>query len=465
MTAPGTGASGSLPRGVRWGYGGGEWANAVVWTAFSSLYLYFFTDVVHGSAAAGGVIMTVGSLWNTVLQPYVGLRSDRRHGPRGRRRPFLIAAAGPYALFSWLLFTDFGLHGATGTVYQTAVVMGWFTSLTYFYVPHGTLNAELSTDSRERTALSTVRTGFSQFGALVGAVVPLALHGLLQDLLGGSVTAGWSAAGAVVAAAATAGILITWHTSRGWETADVQERTASWRDTLDLLKSRCVRLLLGRTAFGWAPLSVTATVSIYFGVHVMGFTEEEASLVMLTWFVAGLAWLPLVSLLTRRWGKKQAYGAFTATWALVQSLFLLVEPGDLVLFWVLILVNAAGSMAVAVTGWAMLADLTDADQLRSGARREGAVYGLGAFAQTGLAAVAILLVGIALSAVGYHGGDAPTPEAVTTIRVLMSLGTSVWMLPGLVFCLRYPLTTTRHQAIRTCLETGDGNRRQLTHGL
>jgi len=180
---------------------------------------------------------------------------------------------------------------------------------------------------------------------------------------------------------------------------------------LGLLKSRSVRLLMGMTAFGWAPLGVTTTVSVYFGVHVMGFTEEEASLVMLTWLIAGLAWLPLVSHLTHRWGKKQTYGAFTMSWAFVQSLFLLVDAGDLVLFWVLILINAAGSMAVAVTGWAMLADLTDADQLRTGGtRREGAIYGVGAFAQTGLAAVAILLVGIALSAVGYHGGDDPTPQ-------------------------------------------------------
>ncbi|WP_159056233.1 hypothetical protein [Streptomyces sp. DSM 15324] len=38
----------------------------------------------------------------------------------------------------------------------------------------------------------------------------------------------------------------------------------------------------------------------------------------------------------------------------------------------------------------------------------GAVYGLGAFARTGLAAVAILLVGVVLSAVGYPmGSDSP----------------------------------------------------------
>ncbi|MFJ7496130.1 MFS transporter [Streptomyces sp. NPDC097727] len=450
---------------MRWGFGGGEWANAVMWSAFSGLYLYFFTDVVHGSPAWGGLIMTLGSLWNTVLQPYVGLRSDRLRGARGRRRPFLIASALPFAVTSWLLFTDFGLTGVTADVYQLLVVMAWFTSLTVFYVPYGAMGAELTTDSRQRTALSTVRTAFSQIGALVGAVLPLTLHDWLQDLLGGSETAGWSAAAAVVSLAATAGIVITWHTSRGFERAEAEETTATWRDTLGLLRSRSVRLQMGMTAFGWAPLSVVATVAIYFAVHVMGFEKSTAGLVMLVWFVSGLAWLPLVSHLTGKLGKKHTFALFTLAWTVFQSLFLLVEHGDLVLYWVLLLLSSSGSMAVAVTGWSMLADLTDAEQLRTGSRREGAIYGLGAFAQTGLGAIAVLLVGLVLSAVGYDGDGEPSPDAVFAIRVLMSLGAAVWMVPALFFCLRYPLSTQRHKAIRDCLETGDGDREALIRGL
>lgn len=454
-----------LPRRVRWGYGGCEWANAVMWTTFSSLYLYFFTDVLHGSAALGGLIMTLGSVWNTFLQPYVGLRSDRLEGARGRRRPFLIASALPFAISSWLLFTDFGLSGAARNVYQVVVVMAWFTSLTTFYVPYGTLGAELASSSDERTALSTVRTAFSQIGALVGAVTPLMLHGWFEDLLGGSEAAGWSAAGAVVALGATTGIVITWYTSRGYELTAAEESTATWRDTLGLLRSRCVRLLMGLTAFGWAPLSVTATVSIYFAVHIMGFSEGTASLVMLCWFVAGLAWLPLVSYLTRRLGKKYTYALFTLVWALVQSLFVLIGPDDVLAFWLLILVSSVGSMAVAVTGWSMLADLTDAEQLRTGKRRAGAIYGLGAFAQTGLAAVAVLLVGLVLSAVGYDGEGTPSTDVCFTIRLLMSFGASIWMVPGLLCCWRYPLTPMRHRAIRDCLETGNGDRDSLIRGL
>src|SRR5581483_7970876 len=121
------------------------------------------------------------------------------------------------------------------------------------------------------------------------------------------------------------------------------------------------------------------------------------------------------------------------------------------LFWGLILASSAGSMAVAVIGWSMLADLTDVEHYRTGQRREGALNGMAALAQTGLAAFALWLVGIALSAADYHGGQQPGAAAALTIRILMSVGAAVWLIPALICCLRYPVTADRHRAIARSL--------------
>ncbi|MEZ0091000.1 MFS transporter [Streptacidiphilus sp. EB129] len=440
----------ALPRSTRWGYGGGEWANGVMWTAFTTLFLYFTTDVVGASAAFGATIMMIGTVWNTALQPYVGVRSDRLRSRHGRRLPFLLAAAAPYALTSWLLFTDFGLTGVARTLYYTVVVLAWFTSLTLFYVPYGALGAELSTDYRERTTLAGVRTVFSQLGALVGAVAPLLLAGLLTGPLG-SDRAGWSAAAAICAVTASAGILLTWATAQGRQLA-VEPAAVRLRDSLAMLRSRTIRLLLGALTFGWAPLSVTGAVAIYYAIHIMGYSQNAASLVMLTWFLCGLAWLPLVQLSCHRIGKTRTYVLFTAAWAVIQCLFLLPNRGDQLLFWALIATSSAGSMAVAVTGWSLLADATDVEELRTGERREGALYGLAAFAQTAAAALVVWLAGLALTAAGYHGGTQPATTARDTIRILMSLGTAIWLIPGILCALRLRLTRGRHHAIRQALD-------------
>jgi glycoside/pentoside/hexuronide:cation symporter, GPH family len=439
-----------LPLGVRFGYGGGEWANSVVWTLFYALFLYFLTDVVGVSAGKAGLVMMVGTLWNAVFQPLVGVWSDRVRSARGRRRPFLIVMALPYGIAAWLLFTDWGF-GAAGTVaYMIAAVLFYFTCLTLFYVPYGALAAELTSSYDERTSLNTYRTLFAQVGALVGAAAPLALNNVLGDLLG-SERAGWSASAAILGALSTLGILWTWRATRGRE----QHREAAavrLRDVFSTLRNRSFRLLLVAYVLGWAPLNVIGAVSVYFAVYRMGYSEDYAGLVMLTWFLVGVAWLPLVGWMSKRYGKRTTYIVFTLTWAAIQCLFLLPGREDVVLFWTAVVLSSAGSMAVAVTGWSMLADVTDVDELLSGQRREGMYYGVVAFAQTAMAALVVWLAGVVLDLAGYKPDVAQTDSALWAIRLLMSAGAAVWLVPGALFCWLMPLTKRRHEAVLAAIE-------------
>ncbi|HKT58162.1 MAG TPA: MFS transporter [Microbacterium sp.] len=457
-----------LSRSIRWGYGGGEWANAVVWTAFTSLFVYFMTDTVHMSAAFAGTVVLVGTLWNTVLQPFVGMISDRTTSRMGRRRPFLIFSLAPYMIASWLLFTDIGATDTAGALYYAAVVVVWFTSLSAFYVPYSAMGAELTADYDERTSLSTVRTVFSQLGALLGATLPLALLEPLTSMTG-SADAAWSIAGAILAAFAGAGILVTWITSRAPTMAVSVPVSTRLRDAALLLRSRTFRLLMGAYVFGWAPLSLIGTIAVFYAVHIMDYTESDASVVLLAWFAAGLAWLPLVGILSRRIGKVATYLVFTISWAIVQVLFLIPSQGDDVVFWVALLGSSAGSMAVAVTGWSLLADVTDVEQLRSGRRQEGAMYGMAALAQTGFAAVVVWAAGIILSASGYTGEGAPSENSLLAIRLLLSIGPGLCLIPGILFASRIRLTRGRHDRIRAALEgpgpLTDGERRTLLEGL
>ncbi len=439
-----------LPLGVKVGYGGGEWANAVVWTFFYALFLYFLTDIVMIGAATAGLVMMVGTLWNAVFQPFVGVWSDRLRSAKGRRRPFLILTALPYGIASWLLFTDWGF-GSTGTVvYMIVAVLFYFTCLTLFYVPYGALAADLTSDYDERTSLNTYRTLFSQLGALVGAAAPLALSNALEDLLG-SECAGWSAAAAILGAVSTLGIIWTWRTTKGRE-QHMEPASVRLRDVLDTFRNRPFRYLLGAYMLGWAPLNVVGAVSVYFAINRMGYSEDSASLVMLTWFVVGLAWLPLVDWMSKRYGKRATYIFFVLTWAAVQCLFLIPGRGDDVLFWIILCFSSAGSMAVAVTGWSMIADVTDVDELMSGQRREGLYYGVVAFGQTATAALIVWLAGLVLEWVGYKAEGEQTTTAMWGIRLLMSVGSAAWLVPGAVFCALMPLTKRRHAAVLHAIE-------------
>ena len=218
------------------------------------------------------------------------------------------------------------------------------------------------------------------------------------------------------------------------------------------MRNRSFRLLLVAYVLGWAPLNVIGAVSVYFAVYRMGYSEDYASLVMLTWFLVGVAWLPLVAWMSKRYGKRATYIVFTLTWAAIQLLFLFPGPEDVVLFWVAIVLSSAGSMAVAVTGWSMLADVTDVDELRLRATTRRIYYGVVAFAQTAMAALVVWLAGLVLELVGYQADVEQTGTAMWGIRLLMSVGAAVWLVPGAVFCWLMPLSRRRHQAVLAAIE-------------
>ena len=79
------------------------------------------------------------------------------------------------------------------------------------------------------------------------------------------------------------------------------------RDLADTLRNRSFRLLFVAYVLGWAPLNVIGAVSVYFAVYRMGYSEDYAGLVMLTWFLVGVAWLPLVAWMSKRYGKRATY--------------------------------------------------------------------------------------------------------------------------------------------------------------
>ena len=68
-------------------------ATLFTFTMFTTYGLYFFTDVVGLSGSFAGFIMTIGTVWDAITDPLVGMISDARDPQKGRRRPFLIAFA------------------------------------------------------------------------------------------------------------------------------------------------------------------------------------------------------------------------------------------------------------------------------------------------------------------------------------------------------------------------------------
>lgn len=55
------------------GYGLGDAASSMFWKLFTMYLLFFYTDVVGLSAAVVGTMFLVTRIWDTFLDPFIGV--------------------------------------------------------------------------------------------------------------------------------------------------------------------------------------------------------------------------------------------------------------------------------------------------------------------------------------------------------------------------------------------------------
>jgi len=456
--------TGTLPFGVKLGYGGAESAGSLIWTVFYTYFLFYLTDVVKMDPGMAGVVMMVGSFWQAAFTPLAGVFSDTRRWRWGRRRPFLLAVAAPYGIISWLLFTDLGLSSTWTAVYVLTTVILYFTAYVLIDVPYTALAAEMTQDYDERTSLVTYRTAWSQVMTIIGAAVPLALAGALASQLG-SQRAGWSVMAAVLGVVAAVPVLLTWRVTRGYELFPEKTQVA-WRDIFGgALRNRTFRYTMGIYAAGYTAINLLMAVAVYFLTYVMHYGDNMTSLALFVWVVAGTAWLPLINLVTRRWGKRFALAAFMALWVVSMAAMLLVGPHTVVLFWALILISPAGAVAATMLSWAMIPDCTEIDEFKTGQRREGLYYGIATFAQQTAVAVALLFTGVFLSWIGYAPDVPQSHSALLGIRLLFAFGTALFAVVTLVLAIRLPLTREKHAALRAAIRSRELGQEPTTDGF
>jgi sugar (glycoside-pentoside-hexuronide) transporter len=449
----GKAASGKLPFGVKFGYGGGEGAYSLIWAIFYIFFLYFLTDVVLVDPATAGLILGIGTLWDAITDPLAGIISDKIKTRWGRRRPFLLVFAIPFAINGWLLFTDFGLSPAWTVAYFIFVIMLFFTVSDYMIVPYGALGAEMTQDYDERMSLVSYRMGWSYFVTILGSALPLILVKILAENLG-SEKIGWSVMAGGFALLSIFPILLTWRVTRGYELFPKQTIRISPRDiTQAVFKNRPFLFTMGLTAFGIAAVGVSTSVAIYFMTYYMGFGEGKSSFTFLLSSVCSLIWIPLINYCSSRWGKRLTYILFGLLWVLVSGIgVMLVGPKDEILWYLVIVFLSIGGSCVYMIAWSMVPDCTEVDEFKTGQRREGLYYGIATFVQKASTAIALGLAGAILGWGGYVANVPQSESALLTIRLLLALGVAILAIISIVLCFFSPMTREKHAALRTAIE-------------
>ena len=154
---------------IKWIYGSGDLGFSLTNTILNVYLALFLTDVVGLKPAIAAVAFFVGSTWDYINDPIVGYIADRTRTRWGRRRPFLLFGALPFALAYVLMWLrpPFDSQVLLAVYYAVAYVL-FDSAATFVYMPFYALTPELTSNYDERTALTTYRMFFSIVGSLVG---------------------------------------------------------------------------------------------------------------------------------------------------------------------------------------------------------------------------------------------------------------------------------------------------------
>jgi GPH family glycoside/pentoside/hexuronide:cation symporter len=163
--------------------------------------------------------------------------------------------------------------------------------------------------------------------------------------------------------------------------------------------------------------------------------------------------LPIWLRVARHTDKRTLF-IFGCCWWIVAQIFIASLQPDWPRWTIFVIAGLAGiGYAVAdLMPWAMLGDVIDEDELETGERREGIYAGFLTFLRKLGGATGVFIAGVALDLAGFVGGREQSPGTLDSIRGLTSLAPALFLALGAYIAIGYPLTRTRHDAIRKALE-------------
>jgi GPH family glycoside/pentoside/hexuronide:cation symporter len=101
-----------LTRREKWLYGVGDTGFSLTGSIIGAYFAIYLTDVVGVQPAVAAAAIFIGRTWDYLNDPLIGHISDRTRTRWGRRRPFLLFGALPFALVFALMWWRPPLSGS-----------------------------------------------------------------------------------------------------------------------------------------------------------------------------------------------------------------------------------------------------------------------------------------------------------------------------------------------------------------
>lgn len=432
-------------------YGTGDFGYSLNNSIIAAFFPIFMMDVVGISPALAAAALFVGRSWDYINDPLVGYFSDRTRTRWGRRRPFLLFGALPFALTFILLWVkpDFVTSTTGLVIFYAAAYMIYEASATLVYMPYFALTPELTQDYDERTQLTSYRMLFNIIGGLTAYTVPMLIVGSMIPQNANRVVIMAAVLGLM---AALPYLLVFFSVRENQEYAD-QERPTLKESLKAARRNKPFIFAAFIYLFTWIVIILLETNLMFYIKYVLH-REAQSTLVMGTIFISAILALPFWNWISKKGNKRNAYIIGVAFWAVVMCLLILVQPETPM--WILMIMcvlAGIGLSAGQVLPWAIIPDAIEWDEYQTGERHEGVFYSLITLMGKIANSVAVPLSLLLLQFTGYVSNAEVQPtSALTGIKIMIGPVPALLLMSGIVFAIFYPLSREKYSQIVTELE-------------
>lgn len=378
--------------------------------AFSSFYIYFYSDKLGMEIALVTLARTIFLIWDAVNQPLFGYFSDRTNTRYGRRRPWIYGAIPLFMLTFIMVFSppegmsDYGLF----TWFLIALIL-YEAVATVIWVNYGALFPELFRGDRVRAKASTVQQGYQIIALLIGtAVTPILFNAM-----------GFSNMSIIYALLFGVLMLIFLRSIKEDPEALKSPQLgfkAAFRETL---KNRTFWVFNIANSFAQTVNGLLSSTIPFYAKYVLKIPDAQVSILLASIFVSVIPLVFVWYWLIRRMDPLKGWRLSLVAYALsVIPLWFGSSLVTGVLAGVLVGFGLAGFL---VTPPIVTGIIIDEDFVRTGSRREGIYTAVAGFItrSSGLiSALAFFIVGIIF---GYESGDNPGANPEATFRYLISI--------------------------------------------
>jgi len=433
-------------------YGFGDFASSMFWKLFSVYLLFFYTDVFGIAAAAAGTMFLITRIWDTALDPIIGVISDRTNTKWGKFRPYLLWMAVPFALAGLLTFSAPGFEMSGKIIYAYATYTLMMMIYSSINVPYASLMGVMTSNIKERTTLATFRFVFAFAGSiLVLATTEPLVSALSHTSSGVNLQRGWQYSLVIYGIIAAILFYFTFAWTRERIKPPKEQITSLKADLRNLARNKPWFILLGAGVSTLIFNSLRDGSTIYyfkyyfrsqqaFQLPLLDIAINYSTLYLVLGQAANIIGVVLSKPVSDKIGKKNTFLSAMIIACILSCIFYFFNERNIFLIFLFqfLISTCAGSVFPLL--WSMYADIADYSEWQTGRRATGLIFSSSSMSQKLGWTLGGAITGWLLAFWGFEANTVQTEIAQTGIRLMLSFIPAIGAFLSGLFIIFYQLS-------------------------